>query len=173
MSIFFSNRRIIPNPYQWKSHIKIIIFFEKKSHVYMCMALKSLTEILHLWVCFVSLPVDTKHIKCVILLNNRWFISLHRSFNCLCAKHHRGVYTAKNPEKDLSFSRKWGFFLGVSIFFSKRRIIRRFEKKDAQFEERILIFEKRTDFFLTIFCSAPNHLIFSFPILPAKHTIFV
>jgi len=44
-------------------------------------------------------------------------------------------YTAKNPEKTLSFS----------------RITCLFEKKNAHFEKKIPIFEKRTDFFLTIF----------------------
>jgi len=34
-----------------------------------------------------------------------------------------------------------------------QRIIRRFEKKNAHFEEKILIFEKRADFFPTIICS--------------------
>jgi len=32
----------IPNPYQWKNPIKMNIFFGKKSHVYMCWALKRL-----------------------------------------------------------------------------------------------------------------------------------
>jgi len=34
----------IPNPYQWKNPIKINIFFRKKSHIYMCLALKRLNS---------------------------------------------------------------------------------------------------------------------------------
>jgi len=67
---------------------------------------------------------------------------------------HIITYTAKNPEKEVCpFLENEDFFLRMSIFFSKRRIIRRFEKKNAHFEKRVLIFEKRTDFFPTIFPS--------------------
>jgi len=40
----------------------------------------------------------------------------------------------------------------LAFFF----LIRRFENKNAHFEEKILIFEKRADYFLTIFCSVLN-----------------
>jgi len=65
--------------------------------------------------------------------------------------------TAKNPErKSVLFSKMSGVFSKWAFFSSNRRIIRRFEKKTAHFEKNILIFQKRTDFFLTIFCSVYN-----------------
>jgi len=54
----------IPNPYQWKNPIKINIFFGKKSHVYMCLALKRLMDSNWLYALgrqygsFVSIQID-------------------------------------------------------------------------------------------------------------------
>jgi len=40
--------------------------------------------------------------------------------------------------------------------FLENEDFRRFEKKNAHFEKKILIFKKRTDYFLGIFCSVPR-----------------
>jgi len=53
--------------------------------------------------------------------------------------------TGKNVgNKICPFLENEDLLLKMSIFFSNRRIIRRFEKKNAHFEKKILIFEKRT-----------------------------
>jgi len=57
-------------------------------------------------------------------------------FCCICYMSTLGKIVRK---KNLSFSRKWGFFSQNEDFFSKRRIICRFEK-------RILILRKESSF---------------------------
>jgi len=66
----------------------------------------------------------------------------------------RSLQCKKSREKNLSLSRKWvSSSQNEHLFSSNRRIICRFEKKNAHCEKKILIFEKMTDFFLTIFPS--------------------
>jgi len=91
-------------------------------------------------------------------------------------------YTAKNPENFfVLFSKMRIISLKMRILFLKSVNNSPIWEKNAHFEEKVLIFEKRTDFFLTIFPSVElteftlicHHIWYIIKLLQASNTIYL